>query len=151
MILAFFYVWEDARILAHWNYSLDMHFIYSQYPKHVCACVQAQSCPTFCDFMDLLCPWGYPAKNTGVGCHFLLQGIFSTQGSNPCLLPLLRWQAESLPLSQLGSRHPKHMSLFFYILEWGVGRVEGGQLQWLMAWWHSLFTGMARDIFCLLE
>ena len=27
-------------------------------------------------------PWDSPGKNTGVGCHFLLQGIFSTQGSN---------------------------------------------------------------------
>ena len=26
-----------------------------------------------------------PGKNTGVGCHFLLQGIFPTQGSNPGL------------------------------------------------------------------
>ena len=31
----------------------------------------------------LLCPWDSPGKNTGVGCHFLLQGIFPTQGSNP--------------------------------------------------------------------
>ena len=34
----------------------------------------------------LLCPWDFPGKNTGVGCHFLLQGIFLTQGSNPQLL-----------------------------------------------------------------
>ena len=34
----------------------------------------------------LLCLWGSPGKNTGVGCHFLLQGIFLTQGWNPCLL-----------------------------------------------------------------
>ena len=47
-----------------------------------------------------LCPWDFPGKNTGVGCHFLLQGIFLTQGSNPCLL---HWQADSLPLSHLGS------------------------------------------------
>ena len=33
-----------------------------------------------------LCPWDSPGKNTGVGCHFLLQGIFLTQGSNPGLL-----------------------------------------------------------------
>ena len=33
-----------------------------------------------------LCPWDLPGKNTGVGCHFLLQGIFPTQGSNPHLL-----------------------------------------------------------------
>ena len=30
--------------------------------------------------------WNSPGKNTGVGCHFLLQGIFPTQGSNPGLL-----------------------------------------------------------------
>ena len=29
----------------------------------------------------LLCPWHFPEKNTGVGCHALLQGIFLTQGS----------------------------------------------------------------------
>ena len=34
----------------------------------------------------LLCPWNFPGKNTGVCCHFLLQGIFLTQGSNPGLL-----------------------------------------------------------------
>ena len=32
-----------------------------------------------------LCPWNSPGKNTGVGNHFLLQGIFLTQGTNPCL------------------------------------------------------------------
>ena len=30
-------------------------------------------------------PWDFPGKNTGVGCHFLLQEIFQTQGLNPCL------------------------------------------------------------------
>ena len=39
----------------------------------------------------LLCPQNFPSKNTGVGCHFLLQGIFPTQGSNP---PLLHWQED---------------------------------------------------------
>ena len=33
----------------------------------------------------LLCPWDFLGKSTGVGCHFLLQGIFPTQGSNPGL------------------------------------------------------------------
>ena len=37
----------------------------------------------------LLCPWDLPAKNTGVGCHALLQGIFPIQGLNPHLLCLL--------------------------------------------------------------
>ena len=48
----------------------------------------------------LLCPWNSPGKNTEMGYHFLLQGIFLTQELNPCLL---HWQADSLPLSQLGS------------------------------------------------
>ena len=34
----------------------------------------------------LLCPWNSPGKNAGVGCHFLPQGIFLTQGSNLGLL-----------------------------------------------------------------
>ena len=34
----------------------------------------------------LLCPWDFPGKNPGVICHFLLQGIFPTQGLNPSLL-----------------------------------------------------------------
>ena len=53
----------------------------------------AQSFLTLCNPMDhmepparLLCPWDSPGKNTGVGCHFLLQGIFLTQGSNWGLL-----------------------------------------------------------------
>ena len=48
----------------------------------------------------LLCPWNVPGKNTGVGCHFLLQGIFEIQGS---YLRFLYWQADSLPLSHVGS------------------------------------------------
>ena len=39
----------------------------------------------------LLCPWDSPGKNTGVGCHFLLQDIFLIQGSKPHLLRLLHW------------------------------------------------------------
>ena len=46
------------------------------------------------------CPWSFPGKTTRVGFHFLLQGIFLTQGSN---LGLLHWQEDSLPLSHLGS------------------------------------------------
>ena len=41
--------------------------------------------PTLCDLVDcspLLCPWDSPGKNTGVGCHALLQGLLPTQGLN---------------------------------------------------------------------
>ena len=44
----------------------------------------------------LLCPWDFPGMNTGVGCHFFLQGILPIQGRN---LHLLYWQADSLSLS----------------------------------------------------
>ena len=44
----------------------------------------------------------FPGKYTGVGCHFLFQGIFATQGSHLCLLHLLHWQADSLSLAPPG-------------------------------------------------
>ena len=54
------------------------------------ACSVAQSCLTICDPMDSSLAgsslWDSPAKNTGVGCHALLQGIFPAQGLNPGLL-----------------------------------------------------------------
>ena len=43
---------------------------------------------------------GFPSRNSGVGCHFLLQWIFLIQGSSPSLL---HWQVGSLPLSHPGS------------------------------------------------
>ena len=66
------------------------------------------SCLTFCDPVDCGPP-GFsvheesPGKNIGVGCHFLLQGILPTQGSNLYLLHLLHWQAASLPLVPPGN------------------------------------------------
>ena len=52
---------------------------------------------------EVLCPWDSPGKNIELGCHFLLQVIFLTQGLNLLLLHLLHWQADSLPLRHLGS------------------------------------------------
>ena len=54
-----------------------------------CVCVWAQSprrvrlfvTPRIVAYQAPLCPWDFPGKNTGVGCHFLLQGFFPTQGS----------------------------------------------------------------------
>ena len=64
----------------------------------------AQLCPTLRPHglqpARLLCPWDSPGKNTGVGCHALLQGIFPTPGSNPDLLHC-RWILYHL--SQQGS------------------------------------------------
>ena len=54
-------------------------------------CLVSQSCLTLCDPLDCslpVCsvPGGSLGKNTGAGCHALLQRIFPTQGSNPGLL-----------------------------------------------------------------
>ena len=66
-----------------------------------------KSCPTLATPGTVACQatWDFPGKNTGVDCHFLLQWIFPMQGSNLCLPRLLHWQADSLPLSHLGSPH----------------------------------------------
>ena len=63
----------------------------------------------------LLCPWDFPGKNTGVGCSFLLQGIFLTQGSNPHLLCLLHWQADSLPPAPPGKPQGSHLGSPLYM------------------------------------
>ena len=70
---------------------------FSKLPLEILQCMKvkiesevAQSCLTLNDLRGLqatrlLCPWGFPGKSTGVGCHCLLQRIFLTQGSNPGL------------------------------------------------------------------
>ena len=53
-------------------------------------------------------PWDSPGKNTGVGCHFLLQGVFPTQGSNPglphCRGLLYRLNHQGSPVKSLLGR-----------------------------------------------
>ena len=71
----------------------------------VCVCVVRSRSVRPCGLRPprLLWPWDPPGKNTGVGCHALLQGIFLTQGWTLCLWNLLPWQVGSLPLHHLGS------------------------------------------------
>ena len=82
----------------------------------MCVCVHACACACVLSHVQLfvtlglqpaklLCPWSVSGKITGVSCHVLLQGLFLTQGSEPHLLGLLHWQADSLPLRHLGG-HP---------------------------------------------
>ena len=99
----------EMRRLQVWR-SLSAHF--------ACVCAKSlQLCLTLWPYglwpARLLCPWGSPGKNTGVGCHPLLQGIFPTQGSNPCFLCLLHWQTGSLPLVPAGQPQG---SLYFSLI-----------------------------------
>ena len=69
------------------NVTFHLQLLQNTYAKKVKLWV-ALLCSTLCDHMNprLLCTWNSPGKNTGVGCHSLLQGIFLTQGSNPGLM-----------------------------------------------------------------
>ena len=67
-------------------------------------------CPT-----RLLHPWDFPGKNTEVGCHFLLQEIFQTQGLNPDLPHYygIDFSKQSLPSAwKWKSWLPRHVWLF---------------------------------------
>ena len=79
----------------------------------------ARLCLTLWDLMDCSPPGSSvngisPGKNTRVGCHAFLQGIFLTQGLNLNLLRPLHWQAGSLPLA---SGKPFHFHYFIQNLK----------------------------------
>ena len=61
--------------------------------RSVCPATMDRSLPG-----SSLCSWDFPGKNTGAGHHFLLLGIFPTQGLKWSISHLLNWQADSLPL-----------------------------------------------------
>ena len=105
-----------------------------------------------------LCPWNFPGKNTGVDCHFLLKGIFLTQGLNPRLLHLLHWQADSLPLSHwLFSNIKNHLNYVFTCIPfygWVIFHLEkatathSSTLTWRIPWTEEpgrlQFMGLLR-------
>ena len=79
-------------------------------------CSVAESCPTLPGSMDCSPPsssvHGMSRQEYWSGCHFLLQGIFPTQGLNLHLLYLLHWQADSLPIAPPGKPKPVLLLLF---------------------------------------
>ena len=92
-----------------WTRKKTEALLYMRVCVCVCVCTHTlpQLCQTLCEPMDCspparpLCPWNSPGKNTGGHCHFLLQGIFLTHGSNLCLLHCRRIL---YPLSHRGSQ-----------------------------------------------
>ena len=69
----------------------------------------------------LLCLWDFSGKNTGMACHFLLQGIFLTWGLKQYLLCLLHCQVDSLPPCHLGSLNSPNLFditfIFLHLIE----------------------------------
>ena len=85
----------------------------------------------------LFCPWDFPGKNSAVGCHFLLPGILSTLRLKP---HLQHWQADSLPLSQLGSPVTQLSGPEFFT-KFSMGIVQGLDVRelleaGLLRWWQ---------------
>ena len=77
--------YSHQNLVKMWNCDIKV----SKYKIIYVPC--CQSCPTLWDLIDCSPPGSSvhgdsPGKNTGVGCHALLQGIFPIQGSNPGLL-----------------------------------------------------------------
>ena len=95
-----------SPIISFWLHRKPSHFQqFSWYSQniHIVRAPSPQLCPTLWPYgLQLLCPQDSPGKNTVVGCHFLLQGIFPTQGSNSRLLHC-RWTL--YPLSYPGTPH----------------------------------------------
>ena len=86
----FLYIW-----LSWWSLKFECECMC----MHVCVC-SALSCAQLFATQGLLltrflCPWNFPDKNSGVGCFFPLQGIFSARGLNPYLQYVLHWPVDS--------------------------------------------------------
>ena len=95
---------------------------------HACLCAKSSHFSCVClrpyglELSRLLCPGDSLGKSAGVGCHFLLSGIFLTKGSNPLFLNLLHcWQASSLPLVP-----PSLWWVFVDFSRFSVVEVNGG-------------------------
>ena len=80
----------------------------------------------------LLCPWDSPGKNTGVGCHFLLQGIFPTQESNTGLPHCRQTQADTLTSEPPGSP------------DWVIWVVSNSVTPWTLACQAPLSLGILQ-------
>ena len=99
----------------------------------VCMHVCAQACLTLCDPMDDSLPGSsvhgiFPGKNTGPGCHFFLQGIFPTQGSNlrllHCRQMLYCWPPGETPQKKSGQYEASPKCSLLLSLSLGTTRLR---------------------------
>jgi len=97
---------KAARVKQQVAYKGNPIYLTADLSEYICmiplkVVLVAQLWVTHCDPMDCNhCPWNYPDKNSGVGNHSLLQGIFQTQGLN---LGLLHYRQILYHLSHQGS------------------------------------------------
>ena len=91
---------------------------------HTCGVLScSQSCPTLrpqgLQPARLLCPWDSPGKSTGVGCHFLLQGIFQTRG----------WTWVSLITGEFFTAEPPGEPVLYVCKQRALDRVARGSAE----------------------
>ena len=97
-----------------------------------------------CSPAQLLCPRDSSGKNTGVGCHALLQEVFLIQGLNPSLLHLLNWQVGSLLLVPPGKPVQNTISsvqllscVRLFVTHWTATRQASLSITTPKAYWNS--------------
>ena len=72
----------DGNRISPLNYiEIESVKLSPEYPPFVCALSHVRLCNT----ARLLCPWDFPGKNTGAGCHFLLEWIFPSLRDQTCI------------------------------------------------------------------
>ena len=111
--------------------------------KWSCSVVSDSFLPHGLQPTRLLHPWDFPGKSTGVGCHFLLQKIFPTQGLNPglphCKQMLYRLSDQVSP--QCG--RPGYIQTWVHIALCRTSR------DWLSGFWSNLGLTLVRPMLCL--
>ena len=82
-----------------------------------------------------------PSKNTGMGCHFPLQRIFLTQGSNP---HLQHWQADSFPRSHMGNQPDVHI---INVVKYAIWKIPINKQKLITAFWPIATKTWAASCF----
>ena len=131
---------EIGSSLGHWKYKsvLSLQLDFKFLVRH--PLLLSNSCdPVDCVARPRLFGlWDFPGKNTGVGCYFLLQGIFPTQESKPCLLLgrqiLYHWATQEELLGLL-RRRLKHLRVLHHV--WQIGIIV--HCMWIMHLLSPLF------------
>ena len=133
--------WLYGNMIKHVNYSVK----WKKEDVHLGLCCVVLSCSVKSDSLQpqglyptkLLCPWDSPGNNSGVGYHGLLQGIFPTQGLNPCLLHFL--QAGYLPLVPPGLKPSIYIHVLFSWNDWPQNHQKGSQWKEIPSTLHHSF------------
>ena len=129
----------------------------------LCICAKSlQSCLTLCNTMDHSPPGSsvhgdFPGKNTGVGYHALLQGIFLTKGLSPLLLRLLHFERILYPIGWAGREAPvyvrttqKSILRFYLCSQYSHPPLYFFSVHIFIKDWHTIYI-LLLHVFCLLQ